>query len=674
MATPEPNMDRISSLDESQLSELRWKLHDNIRGGSKGDDTNHMFVSLYNRVIDALHKLEINRRIDPMERLPDEIITEIIFRVSGYKYSWFLYLDIDRVLTLTMVSKKWQGFILSEPLFWNFLAIDNRQDLQVKLFLQLELSRDLPLTIEVTLPLEGWELIRPGLIRHRTRINTIVVHRKGGTDDMYDTQRQANDYRNFLDDMGHLPSLRRLGNKWYLDEELINLKDALHRFPSLTEMPKVAFTANDLQLAKDRLNIGALNTYGDMASILPIAQTVSNLKNVHFFGKSSTLLPDIIRRDGFQTDSPSTLANPLGWTTFAHHRYEDTISVSFLSRLSQVVSLEMTIRTNTIYDIASIIHQLYNLYEVQLVVQAHFNDRIPFPKRIIPNMNVRSLSVSAFFKSRHSAQWNKEDTNNGMSGNIDTISLTLLQAMPKLYNLRLGIENRMLDITSFPFFSIDRLFDGSFQGEKLHLNFNRFKVVSKEDFSVPSSVHDVAVVLDHYHSANYFSSQFIKQLYMSVQEPSTKIHTSEGTNMIDLKLWPSLESVRISRGNVQWDKSSLAFLRKVHIGYNLEPSIHNVCTSFLRDIACRPESYPSLEEIALDGHIEYDILMIMLERRNLLTGSSIKKITKLHLWKPYLPQFRPVLRALLQCKWVERSTNWELSLAGNAEAILDLSL
>ncbi|PVF91242.1 hypothetical protein CPB86DRAFT_688482, partial [Serendipita vermifera] len=91
-------------------------------------------------------------------------------------------------------------------------------------------------------------------------------------------------------------------------------------------------------------------------------------------------------------------------------------------------------------------------------------------------------------------------------------------------------------------------------------------------------------------------------------------------------------------------------------------------------IACRPESYPSLEEITLHGILEYDILMIMLERRNLLTGSSIKKITKLHLIKPYPSQICLILLTLLECKWIERPRNRELSLAGNAEIILDLSL
>ncbi|PVF91705.1 hypothetical protein CPB86DRAFT_680614, partial [Serendipita vermifera] len=91
-------------------------------------------------------------------------------------------------------------------------------------------------------------------------------------------------------------------------------------------------------------------------------------------------------------------------------------------------------------------------------------------------------------------------------------------------------------------------------------------------------------------------------------------------------------------------------------------------------IACHPESYPSLEHIVLMGCPEWDILMIMLERRNLLSCSSIKRITRLDIKGAYSPKFCSILCNLLKCKWPERPSNRDLSLAGNAEMILDLSL
>ncbi|PVF91706.1 hypothetical protein CPB86DRAFT_681854, partial [Serendipita vermifera] len=97
-------------------------------------------------------------------------------------------------------------------------------------------------------------------------------------------------------------------------------------------------------------------------------------------------------------------------------------------------------------------------------------------------------------------------------------------------------------------------------------------------------------------------------------------------------------------------------------------------TAFVKDIACHPESYPSLEDIDLMRFPEWDILLIMLERRNLLASPSVKRINKLRITEPYPPKLRAILGALLRCQWPERPPNKEISLAGNAEIILDLSL
>ncbi|PVF94698.1 hypothetical protein CPB86DRAFT_685872, partial [Serendipita vermifera] len=97
-------------------------------------------------------------------------------------------------------------------------------------------------------------------------------------------------------------------------------------------------------------------------------------------------------------------------------------------------------------------------------------------------------------------------------------------------------------------------------------------------------------------------------------------------------------------------------------------------TSFIRELAYRPESYPSLEDIALKECPEWDILMIMLERRNLLTGPSIQPIQKLRLPSKFPRYIFRIVRDLLRCKWAVRPSNKELSMAGNAEIILDLSL
>ncbi|PVF94329.1 hypothetical protein CPB86DRAFT_662286, partial [Serendipita vermifera] len=71
---------------------------------------------------------------------------------------------------------------------------------------------------------------------------------------------------------------------------------------------------------------------------------------------------------------------------------------------------------------------------------------------------------------------------------------------------------------------------------------------------------------------------------------------------------------------------------------------------------------------------EWDIFMIMLERRNLLTGPFVKRISSVHFPFPLPPQLFPSIRDILAGKWTTRPSNLALSLAGNSERILDLSL
>ncbi|PVF96811.1 hypothetical protein CPB86DRAFT_798612 [Serendipita vermifera] len=204
----------------------------------------------------------------------------------------------------------------------------------------------------------------------------------------------------------------------------------------------------------------------------------------------------------------------------------------------------------------------------------------------------------------------------------------------------------------------------------LHQTRGTPNVTYEEKETVPHNIDKIPLVL-----LDWKLQWRISMKHLSFLSPNSRaISTGEGAGGIDLDLWPSLESIQIGDAMVQWSKFSLVLLRKVTIYEPTHLLAHNACTAFLRDIAFNPESYPSLEEITLQGFFEWDILMIMLERRNLLTGSSIKKIAKLDIYCPCPSQLYSILCTLLKCKWPERPSNKELSLAGNAEIILDLSL
>ncbi|PVF91080.1 hypothetical protein CPB86DRAFT_663678, partial [Serendipita vermifera] len=71
---------------------------------------------------------------------------------------------------------------------------------------------------------------------------------------------------------------------------------------------------------------------------------------------------------------------------------------------------------------------------------------------------------------------------------------------------------------------------------------------------------------------------------------------------------------------------------------------------------------------------ELDILMIMLERRNLLQGPGIKRIKTISLHTTCSLTIQRIISTLLGSRWAKRPSNRDLSLAGNADILLDLAL
>ncbi|CAG8737593.1 15694_t:CDS:1, partial [Acaulospora colombiana] len=422
------------------------------------------------------------------------------------------------------------------------------------LALQLELSREVPLTIELTPPLEEWDAIKLELADHYPRIDTISFRTKQGMDSRYHTQKQADEFREFLNNIGPLPNLRCLGILGGSGRGIFNIKEILNRFPSLIEMPEVPLTADDLQLAKDRLNIRTLTTYENPNSILPMVQTIVNLKEVDFLSTSGWPLPDIAEQEKFPAEL-SNLTSSLGWTTLAYRRYEEAILTSFWPSLSSLVSLHMSIYIKGVYDLANTVHHLHNLQEIRLQLQIYSTDRLLSMDHASPNFSVRSLGFMVYRKSRREVQQTNDEVNDNIFNHMNNILLSLLQVMPKLNNLDLYIDN-IFGQTPLPSISFDRSFGGKFNGEKLDLYFYGGKLIPHES-SIPSSVHDLVLVLHSDNSFDSFSSKFIKHLYVSSYTYFPEVRTSDRSNILDLELWPSLETLRISTGGIRWSSFSL---------------------------------------------------------------------------------------------------------------------
>ena len=117
-----------------------------------------------------------------------------------------------------------------------------------------------------------------------------------------------------------------------------------------------------------------------------------------------------------------------------------------------------------------------------------------------------------------------------------------------------------------------------------------------------------------------------------------------------------------------WQMPSLPSLRKINLTSNdrLDQSATMLCISFLYN----PHHCPVLEEIELNGFVEWDILMLMLERRNFRTD-GVKRISTLSI--PLTPPFLEThLESLLKGVYTERPPNEDMSTEAIAEALCDV--
>jgi hypothetical protein len=151
------------------------------RGGHKDEaaDSTQEIHQRYNEIIDTLNRLNSIPCYDPVDKLPSELFSAILYEAlaSSVPHSNKYYLNFEWCLLLTLVSTRWRNFILQTPLLWTGIFINPKiQDFQARIEICLALSRDLPLHLYVTFPLQGWDETLQRLVGHRERIQGISLY------------------------------------------------------------------------------------------------------------------------------------------------------------------------------------------------------------------------------------------------------------------------------------------------------------------------------------------------------------------------------------------------------------------------------------------------------------------------------------------------------------------
>jgi hypothetical protein len=706
------NLSEVIQFPETEvgrLTSLCQRLQDNIAkriSNKPVDDDLKKQKAEYNELIDTLHNLQSRPRMDPLQKLPHEIFTRMLLYLSTDPDLFNASLSLKNLFPLVLVSRRWCNFILSEPLLWNTLDLFFDEDRDMLVPMQLQLSRDLPLNLVVPLELprelHSWDTIRPYLRENSGRIQAIFFVRYNSYDTAAYHQIGA-EIRSFLDDLKPLSCLRRLTNVSGYPEsgEMYDVQWLSESFRSLKELVHIPFTTNDLQAVNEALHITELTTFDDPCAILPVARTINGLRKVTF--RRAEL-------EGTASHDNISWTSQLDWIDLRFWVNTCPTPLSLLGCLPKLVRLEiMDAKLDTLVVILNNIHKLVVLSHFWIFIDLEYTPTLdlnessiaeaqpdhPILHHVNPsyrNLSVKYLRISITCSPKVTNDHGSEMRGSILEMGVETIAKLLLHAMPKVESFSLSL-GREIPIQRL---SLSKSLYGHFNGRNLTLTLENIELTPSQKDHIPASVHNLTVYCD---KELFFSlsSNFVKYLNISFRsdlsdEDCRKIHDlnvwsvaeydrscPDPRFMIDLNAWLALESIHIASNHahwIQWEKASLAFLRRVSFQtyYPYDFTTGDAATSFIRDIARRPDSYPSLEEIGLYECPEWDILMIMLERRNLLTSPHIQRIKKLSLRDTCPTNIYQIIRTLLRGKWAERPSNWELSMAGNAEIMQDKAL
>ncbi|PVF91082.1 hypothetical protein CPB86DRAFT_820778 [Serendipita vermifera] len=504
VALPEPG---FVNLDEAQLTRLQWQFRSDISDFIRQrrlEEALQERKTLYNQIVDVLYGRQLAHRADLLVRLPHEIM---------------LFL-----LQLTLVSRVWRDFLLSEPSLWNKILLNDSYDEAAIVSLQAHLSHSLPLTIKVWLPIKSWDSVRLILLENRYRIDTIDPSTSWGYE-FHESEMYNEDLRKFLDALGVLPNLRRLSFLIISHTESYEVEKLLDRYKALRYLTSVPLTSRDLQIAKERLEVDTLETYEEARSILPILATIASLKKVTFHSECLPSEPD---------GKEVTFNHKLHWTDPNFVAYSHPFPSSILHCLSSLTRIRVEISTKTFNSVATVLRDLNKLDYVQVLVWVNKSDNISLESALSPNTNVRSLQIWIYdedLSTFNSSVVIQSDQNAARL--IETIIKTSLQLMPNIDELDISMHTTSWSSSPFEL-------DGLFSGTDLSLILPYGSMKCPNTISIPLPTLRLLLTCDGV-IARSLSSLSLKSLSISESYCGEDIKDDLFPWELDLNQWPAYE-------------------------------------------------------------------------------------------------------------------------------------
>jgi hypothetical protein len=618
-------VERIQLLKQINDLEQSWGL-------SPEDDTRlHLYRAQYNQVVDRIYPSI--PRADPLVRLPSDVWIPILQEVMRNTFGSWLGYSPKILLPLTLVSCRWRQCIMETPILWSNISLDDEdssgQDTDILLATCLYLSQSCDIALFFQLPVPSWDRVRDVLAIHRSRIKHIVFHCNEFFRPSFHSKSSS--ILRYLSPLTHLETITgQASNTHWLLEQGTPLK---HVYSDRLSAPTLSLPAAH--------HLRHFETAEELQVILPLSRNLHHVQSVCFINAIyvSSEQPRI-EMEEFDTRIPAFL----DWTSLSYSQYARHFPLWLLDRFPQLQKLELLLSFQQIGNLFTKCSHLLCLETLTLRLTFDQDEPLTLPSDLSVFPSLRHLS---FRGPRH--------RHIELSSHFHQLYKLLVKALVNLTSLTMFGETFVL-----PYLSLKT--DGFQALEVMSLTGYRSPLV--EEVWFPPSLRRLHI---------YFELLKASHLYCPTLEELDIPLDVDPEQDASVIRWPSLRVLSMGGRGLVWRDITHRNLRNVTL-FRRFGAHHNIATEFCREVALQPSNLPALESLSIHLVPDWDILFIMLEQKNFAAQPGVVRITTLTLPVITPMQFREPLRALLNGKYAQRSSNYELSLVGNADIILDPSM
>jgi hypothetical protein len=604
----------------------------------------------YNDIMDILGDFNTTARDDPIDKFPPELFGDIVYEAVRLSLPNQSYKQFNDILILTLVSRRWRDFVLRMPLLWTNIDINSRdEDFLAKTSLGLELSHNLPISVNLCFPIEKWDAVLPLLQLSRQRINRIAIY-----------PQPINDSESAL---AKLEQLLPMPNLMHLESLPLENSDRVLRLFFAHNCPlktiKGLAVPEDTWLLPSVRQLQDADIAADLDKFITARHNMPLLRHIRIYDTIS------------QPSTPNSIPLNKTWTEFQPLRWQSLVcsyqsphSISTLTtRLPNLTTLRIGVNPSSLHGLLVRLHQLLQLrrltisfdgFQISLV-----KDEL-FRTDILPNPNVTTLEVIPMGQIAM-------DENEEPSHGLVTIPDALTRAMPDLEELMLDL-GITLDVPEFYDWSkLARL-------SKLRLTSSRQSSLGHQCI-LPSTLESVQL-----NTLPSLWTQFSCSSATKLVVFTTNRYLLLGKTVpLEAEKWPALRTLAAFWPCINGQGQNYAHLNELTLRASPHPSSGNWfdddhATQFCHNLATNPAWLPSLENLRLCELPQWDIFLIMLKRRNINTLKGIQPLKSLSIGGFYPEELTDPIVNLLRGRFSDWPTLYEISIHVALELIGDTSM